>query len=80
MVLLKNSNERNNFAEAIVEALYLDPCNVGTLWEVIAEENYCQTGMVLSYIGEDALICLLVVANIALSCRRPLGRFRDMPE
>lgn len=51
MVLLKNSNERNNFAEAIVEALYLDPCNVTALWQVIAEENYMQTGMVLSYIG-----------------------------
>lgn len=52
MVLLKNSNERNNFAEAIVEALYLDPCNVTSLWTVIADENFTQTGMVLSYIGE----------------------------
>lgn len=52
MVLLKNTNEKNNFAEMIVEALYLDPCNVATLWDVIAEENYMQTGLVLAYIDE----------------------------
>lgn len=53
MVLLKNTNERNNFAEMIVEALYLDPCNVATLWDIIAEENYMQTGLVLAYIDEN---------------------------
>lgn len=63
MILLKNSNERNNFAEAIVEALYLDPCNVATLWEVIAEENFMQTGMVLSYIGEDSSLITILIPS-----------------
>lgn len=57
MILLKNTSERNNFAEAIVEALYLDSGNVGTLWEVIAEENFQQTGIVLNYIGKS-LYCV----------------------
>lgn len=51
MILLKNSNQRHNFAEAIVEALYLDPRNVSNLWEIIGEEHFVQTTMVLSYIG-----------------------------
>lgn len=63
MILLKNSNVRNNFAEAIVEALYLDPCNVATLWEVIAEENFMQTGMVLSYIGEDSSLITILIPS-----------------
>lgn len=58
---MSNTSERTNFAEAVVDAIYLDPRNTLPLWEVIAKENHQQTGIVLSYIDQhwdNLTICL----------------------